>query len=112
MPAWLDRFKEAARAVLPGAAAPNAAAAPAVEDSAAPEPPAAPETPNFLATVAKLAPAVLLGIGGTLTLFAAQIGNWAALGFMLLAAAPIVYQLQRLERRLQELVELQKRRKK
>ena len=110
MPEWMDRLKDAARAALHRADAPAATAA-AAEDNGA-EPPDTPETASFLATVAKLLPAVLLGVGAALTLFAAQLGNWAVLGFLLLAAAPISYQLQRLERRLKELVDLQKRRRK
>ena len=110
MPAWLQRLKTAARNVLP-ASAPAPAGEPA-EDAPATEPPEAPESANFMTAIARLLPVVLLGVGGTMTLFAAQLGNWALLGFMLLAAAPVVYQLQRVERRLKELLDLQKRRKK
>ena len=110
MPGWLDRLKDAARSVLPTppAPAPAADAPEALGDDA----PDAPETANFLNTVAGLAPLVLLGVGLALTAFAPLVGNWAVLGFLLLASAPVVYQLRRVERRLKELVELQKRRRK
>jgi hypothetical protein len=57
-----------------------------------------------------LVPAAMLTSGALLTAFAELIGVWGLLGFALLAAAPVVFWLQRVERRLVEAVQELKRR--
>jgi hypothetical protein len=50
-------------------------------------------------------PMGMLVIGSLLTVFAELIGVWGVLGFLLVAASPIVYWMQRLERRMREMTE-------
>lgn len=57
-----------------------------------------------------LVPTTMLTCGALLTAFAELIGVWGVLGFLLLAASPVVFWLQRVERRLGEAVEELKRR--
>jgi hypothetical protein len=74
-------------------------------------PPAPVVIPSFFETAYKMLPHVVLAVGTLLTVLAERIGNWAVLGFLLFASAPILFVLQRIERRLQELNETMKKRR-
>jgi hypothetical protein len=76
------------------------------EKPAAPPPAAAP--PKFADTVISLTPISVFGAGLLLTLFAERLGNWAVLGFLLVAVSPVLYFLRRIELRIIELIEATK----
>jgi hypothetical protein len=76
------------------------------------QPPPPPKTiPTFASALWRFGPYVVLGVGLAMTLFAERLHNWAWLGFMLLASAPILFALRRIEDLLKELVELTKTRR-
>jgi hypothetical protein len=72
----------------------------------APPPPAA--TPKFADTLVALTPISVFGVGLLLTVFAERLGNWAVLGFLLVAGSPLLYFLRRIELRIVELIEATK----
>lgn len=65
----------------------------------------APETRTWIESFVRPAPLAMLVVGGILASFTELIGPWAFLGYLLLATAPLVYLLQRIERRLVELLQ-------
>lgn len=59
--------------------------------------------PRWVDSFLQPAPVAMLVVGALLAAFTELIGPWAILGYLLLAVAPILYWLQRIESRLVEL---------
>jgi hypothetical protein len=107
MPEWLDRLKQL---VKPASKA-NAAEYERPEELDRPQTSTPPAPQAFMDVLVALLPAALLGAGLLMTIFAERLKTWAVLGYLLLAAAPVTYFLHRIERRLAELAELWRQRK-
>jgi hypothetical protein len=110
MPSWFDQLKQ--RILGPGAApaepideAPSPSSYRDIPDrtAAAPKP-----TLSLVNSLWRLGPFVVLGVGATMTIFAERIWPWSMLGFLLLASAPILFLLRRIEDLLRELIEINK----
>lgn len=91
---WISRRESS----LPEIPPPRAMNSPEVRVE--PTPAAAP-TALVEALLAPL-PLAMLIAGGLLTIFTELVGTWAILGYLLVTLAPVVYWLQRIERRLAE----------
>lgn len=78
---------------------------------AEPKPEARPqaEPPPWMTMVVNQTPSIMFVIGILLTVCAQLIQVWAFLGFLLVAGAPIVYWLRRIETRVCELIEVTKK---
>lgn len=110
MPGWFDQLKDR----VFGGAKPL----PPPGDEAPPPPPVSrvPEksvaiakpAPTLTSALWRLGPYVVLGVGLAMTIFAERLGNWCLLGFLLLASAPILFALRRIEDLLRELIETTK----
>ena len=64
--------------------------------------------PTLASAIWRLGPYIVFGIGLAMTIFAERLHNWAVLGFFLLASAPILFALRRIEDLLRELIEASK----
>ena len=108
MPEWLDRLKQL---IKPAATASSGDLERPDELDRPPTATAPAPSPTFIDTLLALVPVALLGAGLLMTVFAERLKTWAVLGYLLLAAAPVTYFLQRIERRLAELADLWRQRK-
>jgi len=110
MPPWFDRLKERILRARAEVEAPiDEAATSSYRDSAVERTPPPPKpTPTLANALWRLTPYVVLGIGLAMTIFAERLHSWAYLGFLLLASAPILFALRRIEELLKELVETNK----
>ena len=112
MPPWFDRLKERILRARSEVEAPiDEAPTSPYRDSVMERPPTTPPpkpTPTLANALWRLGPYVVLGIGLAMTIFAERLRSWAILGFLLLASAPILFALRRIEELLKELVETNK----
>jgi hypothetical protein len=67
--------------------------------------------PSFSQTMVRMIPHSVLGIGLAMSIFAERLQQWAVLGFLFLASSPILFALQRIEKKLQELIDVMKKRR-
>ena len=105
---WLDRLKEFIPTRAPAAPPDDSALlhGPPAPDAPAESAPA--RIPTYLkwaASVRLYFPLGMFVIGGMMSACTQLIGTWAFLGYLLLVTAPIVYQLQRVERALDRVYE-------
>ena len=111
MPSWFDSLKEKVFGPTAPSSTIDAAPMPPRRDSTIDRPPPTPQVLSLANALWRLAPYVVLGVGLAMTIFAQALSNWALLGFLLLASAPILFALRRIEDLLRELVELNKTRR-
>ena len=111
MPPWFDRLKDRILRARQDVEAPiDEAPTSTYRDSAVekPLPPPQKPTPTLANALWRLGPYVIFGVGLAMTIFAERLHSWAFLGFLLLASAPILFALRRIEELLKELIESNK----
>lgn len=109
MPEWLERVKGLFGARTPPPTDPSAAGGEQPVVTTAPgygPQPAPPPTPQkWHEYLYAAVPAMLLAAGAGLALLTQVIGPWAFLGYLLVAVSPVVWMLQRVEKKINELIE-------
>ncbi len=108
MPNWLNKVRELLPARLKQSIGAIEATDDRAEDDLAPSGTASgpPASESWASIFRRAIPLAMLILGGLIAACTELVGLWAILGYLLLASAPIVYLLQRIEATLMEILKV------